>query len=351
MAILYLIEQNSILRKRGERLLVCRRPPASRRYSAVLQKDIIRDFPAADVDHVMLFGNIQVTTAAMHSMLRNGIEMAVFTSGGKLMGQLTPPMGKNIPLRISQFRRYEDSQFVLEFSRQIVKAKIANAQTLLTQFRANHPTVFTPSDLKFFKQMLSRAERCENLETLRGIEGSAAAHYFGLFGKLFEQPGMFAGRTRRPPQDPVNAVLSFGYVVTGSQIQWFLDGVGLDPYLGFFHAIDYGRPSLALDMLEEFRHSFVDSLAVKLFNQRILKESDFYHPPGGGVYLNTRGKQKFFTHYQKMLGEISLLHVDQSPEDFPVESKGYLSLFQRQVHRLIRTIQEGVPYRPFVIEK
>lgn len=343
MATLYLIEQNSILRKQGERLLVCRRPPASRRYSAVLQKDIIRDLPAADVDHVMLFGNIQVTTSALHLLLQKGIELAIFTYGGQLLGQLTPPMGKNLPLRIEQFHRYQDARFVLQFSRQIVRAKISNSLIFLNRFHANRPGVFNLSELDLLKQMHTRAESVADLETLRGIEGAAAAHYFSLFGKLFHPPWQFSGRSRRPPRDPVNAVLSFGYVVTGSQIQWFIDGAGLDPYLGFYHAVDYGRPSLALDIVEEFRHSFVDRLAILLFNQNILRESDFSQPPAGGVFLSTSGKQKFFTHYQKLLGEIS-------PEDSPGENKGYLSLFQRQVNRLIHSIQENAPYQPYTID-
>jgi len=193
--------------------------------------------------------------------LQKGIELAIFTYGGQLLGQLTPPMGKNI-----------------------------------------------------------------------------------LFEFVIQPPWHFKGRSRRPPEDPVTAVLSFGYVVVGSQIQMLMDGIGLDPYLGFYHQVDYGRPSLALDLLEEFRHPLVDRLAASLFNKGVFEEADFFKPasPQGSstpaVYLSTSGKRKFFLHYEKTLGEIS-------PE--LKSGEGFFPLFQRQIQGLIRAIQEDAPYQPF----
>lgn len=342
MATLYLVEQNSILRKQGDRLLVCHRPPASRRYSAVLQSDIIRDLPVTDVDHIMLFGNIQVTTSALHLLLEKGVELAIHSQGGRLLGQLTPPMGKNIPLRRQQFRRADDPEFALDISRQIVRVKIANCQGFLRRFQANHPGCFSHAELDYFSEAVSRSQSAGSLETLRGVEGAAAAQYFKLLGNMILPPWSFSGRKKRPPGDPVNAVLSFGYVIVGSQLQSLLDGIGLDPYLGFYHQEEYGRPSLALDLLEEFRHPLIDQLAIMLFNQNIMQESDFYNPPGGGVYMTAPGKKKFFTHYEKMLGEISI------EENLPGR-KGYFPVFQRQIQRLVRSIQENITYEPYII--
>lgn len=344
MATLYLVEQNTILRKQGNRLLVCHRPPASRRYSAVLQKDIIRDLPAADLDHVMLFGNIQVTTSALHSLLEKGIELAIFSFGGKLLGQLTPPLGKNIPLRICQFERFRDSRFTLHFSRQIVSAKIRNALTFLRQFHKNYPAAFAAGELDLFSEMISRAATAETLDSLLGIEGAAGAQYFKLYSGVIQPPWEFPGRSKRPPLDPVNAVLSFGYVVVGAQLQMLLDGVGLDPYLGFYHQPVYGRPALALDLLEEFRHPLIDRLTASLFNKGVFTEADFYKPAtpkeaaAGAVYLASAGKKKFFLHYEKALGEIS---------PAPESAAGFFPLFQRQIQRLARAIQGDEPYQPF----
>jgi CRISPR-associated protein Cas1 len=348
MATLYLVEQNTILRKQGNRLLLCKRPPANRRYSAVLQGDILLDLPAADVDHVMLFGNIQVTTQALHFLLQKGVELALFRYGGELLGQLTPPLAKNITLRTQQFRRADDAQFTLQFSRQVVGGKISNALNFLRQFQANHPGIFLPGELEAFSRSLQKIPAANTLESLLGLEGAAAAHYFNLFGKIIRPPWSFSGRNKRPPKDPVNAVLSFGYVVVGAQIQALLDGIGLDPYLGFYHQLAYGRPGLALDILEEFRHPLVDRLAITLFNKNILQEADFFKPSstgeaGGGVYLSTSGKRKFFTHYEKMLGEFTLTAAA------PPARKGYYPLFQQQISRLIRAIQDNASYEPFQI--
>ncbi|RMG21470.1 MAG: CRISPR-associated endonuclease Cas1 [Methanobacteriota archaeon] len=346
MATLYLIEQNSILRKRGNRLLVCKRPPASRRYSAVLQKDIIRDLPAADVDHVMLFGNIQVTTSALHLLLEKGIELAIFKYGGELLGQLTPPMGKNIPLRIRQFECYRDPEFILGFSRDIVSAKIKNALEFLRQFHWNHPEAFEMKELNILEEMVEKAKQVTDLDNLLGIEGAAAAHYFKLYGTVIRPPWQFTGRSKRPPRDPVNAVLSFGYVIVCSQLQMLLDGMGLDPYLGFYHQVDYGRPGLALDLLEEFRHPLIDRLTATLFNKGVFEQSDFYHPISTAkhgeraVYLNTSGKRKFFLHYENALNEIT---PDVKTGD------GFFPIFQCQVNNLIHAIQNNSPYAPYVI--
>jgi CRISP-associated protein Cas1 len=158
---------------------------------------------------------------------------------------------------------------------------------------------------------------------------------------MIRPPWKFDGRNRRPPKDPVNAVLSFAYVVVGSEIQSLLDGIGFDPYLGFYHSIHYGRPSLALDLLEEFRHSFVDRLILKLFNRHTFTESDFYNPPAGGVYMNTEGKKKFFVQYEKMLGD----YVSASSVN--IQKTGIRSVFQKQIHLLAKAIQQDIPYKPW----
>ena len=164
--------------------------------------------------------------------------------------------------------------------------------TILKGYQKHHPQSFSQDELKQLEILSQQSTTATTNETLLGIEGAAAAAYFKLFGRMLKPPWKFEGRNRRPPKDPVNAVLSYGYVIIGSQIQSLLDGAGFDPYLGFYHATVYGRPSLALDLLEEFRHVLVDRLALNLFNLGILNEEDFYVPPEGGVYLSTSGKKK-----------------------------------------------------------
>jgi len=358
MPVLYLIDQNTVLRKTSDRLVLTSKPPGSRTTSkSYSQADVLLELPCNDVDHVMLFGNIQVTTQALQELLEHGIELALFTFSGKLLGQLTPAASKNITLRIAQFEKHRDEKFVLNTAKAIVLNKIGNALAMLRQHRWNHPEIFTDAELAALEDLSKRADNADNLDSLRGHEGSATAAYFKLFGRMFKAPWKFSTRTRRPPKDPVNAVLSFGYVVVGSELQSLLDGAGFDPYLGFYHAVDYGRPSLALDILEEFRHTPVDRLALNLFNLGIMEKTDFMNTPGDGVYMNTSGKKKFFEQYEKMLGEHAG-HMDRStvePSDDLIDDQSgpqpgkrtFRVVFQRQITALTKAVAEGKDYAPF----
>ena len=144
----------------------------------------------------------------------------------------------------------------------------------------------------------------------------------------------FSGRSRRPPKDPPNAVLSFGYTIVFTELRSLLDGIGFDPYLGYYHLIEYGRASLALDILEIYRHSLVDHLMLNLFNLSILNEQDFSPVPEGGVYLSNEGKKKFFIHYEKTVGHYKGLMPDKNPDAI------YRKLFQEQIANLVSAIKE-----------
>ena len=292
------------------------------------------ELPCADIDQVMLFGNVQITTQALQELLQHGIEIALFTRTGKLLGQLTPPKTKNILLRIDQFQRHQDQIFSMNLARQIVVTKISNMLTILTMHQANYPRTFSSDELKQLEHLSQQAAATDNNASLLGIEGTATAHYFRLLGRMFNPPWKFTNRNRRPPKDPVNAVLSFGYVLVGAELHSLLDGIGFDPYLGFYHTARYGRPSLALDLLEEFRHSLVDRLALTLFNLGILKTEDFDSlPRGEGVYLGTTGKKKFFIHYEKMLGRY------QSDTDLADKKPGFRAIFQKRIYELANLIR------------
>jgi len=341
MATLYLIDQNTVLRKSSERLILCKRPEKARRSPGLRVQDILLELPCEDVDQVMLFGNIQVTTQALQQLLEHGIELAIFTFTGRLLGQLTPPKTKNIYLRIAQFEKHRQPDFGLHLSRNLVTAKMRNALTMVRKHSWRHPELFTKNELTNLETLAQRAQAAATLEELRGHEGAATAAYFKLFGRMLNPPWQFEKRTRRPPRDPVNAVLSFGYVIVGTELQSLLDGIGFDPYLGFYHSIDYGRPSLALDLLEEFRHPLVDRLTLNLFNLNIVQASDFYTPPQGGVYLNTSGKQKFFKQYETVLGEF------EAATDPAEKPKAFRSIFQKQVQKLAQAVQNNTPYEPY----
>ncbi len=302
MPVLYLVTQQTVLRKAGKRLLFCSAPPANRKSRGVREQDILLELTCQDIDQVMLFGNIQVTTQALYQLLRHDIELALFSSSGYLLGQLTPPKQKNIALRVQQFHQANDMDFCLEFSKELITQKIESGMKLLQDYKKHDNTRYTKAEWRRFKTFIGSIQQAANLDSLRGIEGSASQWYFSLYGRLFHAPWEFKGRSRRPPEDAINAVLSFGYVVLASEIQSLLDGRGFDPYLGYYHQLRYGRPSLALDILETYRHSFIDRLALHGFNKKIFQENHFYERSQGGIYLNQQGKQKFFRLYEKMQG-------------------------------------------------
>ncbi len=337
MATLYLIEQNTVLRKSGKRLLFCKRPPGNRRSPGVRQGDILIDLPCEDVDHVMIFGNVQLTTQVMHQLLTHGIETAIFSWHGRLLGQLTPPAGKNIVLRQAQFQKYDDIRFRLEWSKALVDHKIHTSLQILRGYLSNHPGIFSTDELQSIERIRAEVNQTQTLTSLLGQEGAASAIYFRLLGRMLPEDWQFDGRSRRPPLDAPNAVLSFGYTIVGSELQALLDGTGFDPYLGFYHEIHYGRPSLALDLLEIFRHAFVDRLMLRLFNLGILQAEDFAPVAKKGIYLITSGKKKFFRQYEKMAGGYRGETLKKDPGGL------FRRAFQAQVQALIKTIMNDAP--------
>lgn len=326
MPTLYLTEQNSLIRKTSDRLVV------------VKDGETLAEIPCLHLDAVMIYGNVQFTTQALVEMLDHGIEMAIFTLSGRLRGQLTPPKAKNVPLRMRQYELAQSQAFCLEVSREIVRAKIASSVAHLRRFRANHPEAIEGAAVEELARLGQRALASASLEELRGVEGTASRRYFALLAGMVPPELGFAGRNRRPPRDPVNALLSFGYVLVGNELQALLDGIGFDPYLGFYHQLDYGRPSLALDLLEEMRPSLVDRLTVKLVNRGTLGAADFVSTPERGLYLSREALKRYFAAYEEELNARRRLGDDEL---------SYRELFRRQAQRLAKALAGEAPYRSF----
>jgi CRISPR-associated protein Cas1 len=326
MARLYITEQQAILRKTGDRLIV--------------EKDhvVLMEVPCLKLEAVLLYGNVQFTTQAAIELLQHGIEMAIFSSTGKLWGQLTPPKARNVLLRVRQYELERSEEFCLGFGRALVRGKIRNAAAVLKRYRANHPEAFSQAVVDDLEARLERIDASSSLDALRGLEGSAAAAYFAAFAAMVPPELGFAGRQRRPPRDPVNALLSFGYVLVGNELQSLLDGIGFDPFIGFLHRLDYGRPSLALDLVEEFRPALVDRLTVSLLNRKILEHKHFQGTPEGGLYLDREGKQRYFEEYERELN---------APFALDDQTVTFRTLFRRQADRLAAALTRDEPYESF----
>lgn len=331
MAILYLTDQKGFLQDAGDRIQFCKswRTPDGTR-----QTDILIEWPCAEIENVMLLGNIQILPGAREKLLNQGVEIALLSLNGRLYGQITPQIRQNIWLQHSQYQKYSDHQFALNFSRTIVHFKITSALKILKLYKSNHPQPITIEALHGIEKYLPLIATADSLETLLGYEGAAAAAYFKLLGQLLPVEFRFQQRSRRPPKDPANAVLSFGYTVAASELQSLLDGMGFDPYLGFYHQVHYGRASLALDILELFRHSFIDRLMLNLFNLNILKATDFVPTKDNGIYLSLTGKQKFFEQYDRLAGD----YESQVPD--PKYKSGMRKIFQKQAALLVKMFKD-----------
>lgn len=329
MANLYITEQGAWIKKTGDRIVVEK------------AGEELLEVPCLKIDTVLIYGNVQFTTQALVEMLDHGIELAILTLSGRLRGQLTPPHPKNLPLRMAQYERYYQEAFRLELGRALVRGKINNSLAVLRRHRRNHPQSFTPEELRPIERTLDQVEEASSTSSLRGIEGTAARRYFELLGRAVPETFTFEGRNRRPPRDPVNALLSFGYVLVSNTLQALLDALGFDPYLGFYHEIAYGRPSLALDVLEEFRPALVDRFTLSLLNRQQLVPEDFIGTPERGVSLDREGKSKYFTAYNAALN--GPFTIEDGTE------ASFVDLMRRQCERIGRTLKDGEPYRPFAL--
>jgi CRISP-associated protein Cas1 len=322
MSVLYVTEPGACVAKRGERVIV------EKEGKEILEVKCLK------LRSILLFGNVQVTTQALRELLSHDIEMAFLTMEGRLLGQLTPVTPKNVFLRISQVRRLDDTEFTLEV------AKVSNAVALLLEFRRNHPDIDIRQSIDSLRAAIAGIPAAADQESLLGVEGNAASVYWQAFSKMCRGEIGFTKRVKRPPTDPANSLLSFGYSVVFTRIQSLLDAVGLDPYIGFFHQPHYGRPSLAADLLEEFRSPLVDRFTLSLINKRVLNPSDFEpHEETGGVRMTRDGMKKYFSKFEEYMGK-KLAGFDEPELDFN-------GLVKRQIERLAGAIDKREPYSPF----
>lgn len=328
MAYLYLTEQGSVLAKTGERLIVTK------------DDATLLDLPADKIDGVMVFGHVHLTTPALQLLLGRGIELALFTRRGRLLGQLTAPFTKNIDLRRAQYARAGDPAFALSQARALVAGKLANSLEMLRDFAHNHPDPSLAEEITRLAAYPPQVAAAPDLDTLLGLEGSGARTYFAAFAKMVRRSFGFTGRVRHPSPDPVNALLSLGYTLVYNEISSLLDGLGFDPYLGFYHQPRYGHATLASDLLEEFRAPLVDRFTLTLINNRMFQEVDFYQHTGGGVYLQDEPRKRYFKEYEGFLNRPWLCPDDRLETDFR-------RLFRSQAERLMQAVLNGSVYQPY----
>ena len=275
------------------------------RTKIALQKDSLiisdpgkgkRRIPLEALDSVVLLGNAQVTTQTMAACTRRGVRIASLSRGGKLRFYVGGPVSGNVYLRLAQLNASQDSEQSLEIARAVVVGKLRNSRSLTQRWLwdARPESRWTLRDcIEALSDRVHAAEDASSLDRLRGIEGDAARRYFKAMRAALWSSGMrFNARTRRPPRDPVNCLLSFTYAMLVTETVGSIEAAGLDPQVGFLHGIRPGCPSLALDLVEELRSSIADRLVVAALRRRQFQEDDFESTPGGACYLSGRGRSK-----------------------------------------------------------
>ncbi|HSV72144.1 MAG TPA: CRISPR-associated endonuclease Cas1 [Chthonomonadales bacterium] len=326
--ILYVREQGAAIHRTGERLVI-------RKDGTVIQSVRLRE-----VERVVLVGPIDMTTPAMYALLDAGIDTDLLTEGGRYRGRLAPGDGKNVLLRRTQHRRADDEGFRLGMARVILDAKIANCRYVLLRFLRNHASPAIEAAAGRLEKAQESLARQTSLESCLGVEGDAARAYFAALGQMTLGDFAFSERSRRPPRDPVNALLSFGYTLLATECAGALAAHGLDPYVGMVHSVQYGRPALALDLLEEFRPLIGDRVALGLVNKGVLKRGDFEAGEDGGVRMTGCARTRYLRHYHQVMTRETLSRTGAG-------STSFRRILQRQAASLRSAIEGPAPYDPF----
>ena len=257
-----------------------------------IDRKIVSKHPMEQLQSVYLYGGIQTSTQALHALLEASIPVAYFSPAGRFLGMTSGLPISGIDARLGQARLFHSPSHRLGIAREIIRSKIHNQRVLLMR-NGDAPD-------HVLKQLVDLREKtgdARDLDSLRGLEGSAAAHYFAHFktmlkGTAFENFD-FDERNRRPPRDPVNSLLSQGYSILAKELTGICHAVGLDPFIGVFHQPRYGRPALALDLMEEFRPLIADSVVISLLNRSELSPGDFKQT-ARGTLLTNEGRRQFW---------------------------------------------------------
>ena len=290
---LYVVSENAYLRRDHETLEI------------MVERECRLRVPIRNVDSVVAFGRTMVSPEAMHLCAEFGVSLSFLSEGGRLLARVDAPGSGNVLLRRQQFRLADDQAATLEIARCIVLGKLVNERAMLLRSARDAPDAQAGAlrrSAARVGEQLALAADAASMNSLRGNEGVGARAYFsGLPFTLRQQTEtfLFSIRSRRPPRDACNALLSFLYALVLSDCVAGLTTAGLDPSVGYLHEDRPGRPSLGLDLLEEFRPIIADRLALALINRRQVTEADFERREGGAVLLNDDGRRKVVTEYQR----------------------------------------------------
>ncbi len=353
MTTLYLTEQHSVVKKDGDTLVV--HIPENKEQGTKKRKVRV---PLIKIDQVVVQGDSTVTTPALLALLEQGAEVCFCSYYGRFRGRLSPEFSKNALIRIEQHRRHNDPAQALDLARRFVQGKLSNMRTLLlrgNRKRHDRSVARAAADIKGVLDQVAQVKHDPTVlvdpakpqagsawGTLLGLEGAGTAFYFGAFGRLLKQDLGFKGRKKRPPTDPVNALLSYGYVLLMHNVMSAINLVGFDPYVGFLHSSQYGKPALALDLMEEFRAIIVDSVVLTVINNGILQRDDFQEELGT-YRLTDKGRRTFLSKFEERL------NTEIRHPVFKYKAT-YRKCLELQVRLLSKHLTGEIPaYQPFTV--
>jgi CRISPR-associated protein Cas1 len=324
MTVLYVTQPDAVLSKSYEAFKV-----ALKQENGSWKKQTI---PAQTIEQVVLMGNPQITGDALVYALELGMPVHYLSIFGKYLGSALPGESRNGQLRLAQYRVYGDNQKRLELVKAIVVAKIHNQYGVLYRHHQRD------NPLKRWK---SQVKSQKTIDQVRGMEGIAAKDYFASWVAMLDHAWQFNGRNRRPPTDPVNALLSFAYGLLRVQVTAAVHLAGLDPYIGYLHEVSRGQPAMVLDLMEEFRPIVSDNLVLSVINKREIQLKDF-NESLGAYRLSDAGRRKFLQAFDRKMND-----------EFKHPVFNYRCTYRRaielQARLLSRHLQEGISYQPLCL--
>jgi CRISP-associated protein Cas1 len=309
----------------------------------------VAQMPLLHLGAIVCFGDVLLSTQLLHRCAEDGRSVVLLDRNGRFKARLEGPAHGNVFLQRAQNDAIADTTATLAIARNIVAGKIQNSRQLL--LRGARETTNTADKARLATAAaalatgLERVERCTDIEALRGHEGDAARSYLGAFDAMIRVDRtqfFFRTRSRRPPLDRVNAMLSFMYTILTAECVSAAQGVGLHPQIGYLHVLRSGRPALGLDLVEEFRSVLVDRLVLSLINRRQIRIEHFIEHEGGAVYLNDEGRKVVLDEYQK--------HKQEETQHRVLNQKVPYGLLPHvQARLLARHLRGDVPdYLPFL---
>lgn len=334
MGTVYITADDAFVGKTDERLLV------------KANKDKLLDVPLIKVEGIVVLGRATVSPAVVNELLERHIPLSFLTETGRYLGRLEPEMTKNIFVRKAQWQAAGETEKAVHLVRGFVRGKLKNYRMMLLRQGRKYSELDIDKGVSRIENAIAPIDQTNKIDSLRGLEGAGSAGYFSAFNQMIRSEGFsFNGRNRRPPIDPVNALLSFGYSLLRHDIQSAVNVVGFDPYLGYLHCQHYGRPGLALDLMEEFRPLVVDAVVLSAINLRKLAPADFTTEPlSNAVLLSKEGRREFLKLYEEK---------KQSKFKHPVLGKQctYQEAFEIQARLVAKYLMDEIEkYPPLVLK-